>query len=99
MATLPEMFNSAGKNVGVLLRRFLGCLPGRLFSISHSARGEGRELTSPEEGEELAVGVGRVEEGCSGVRGRRRRVCRQPPAAPGRRLPASPGAKAFTKIF
>jgi len=81
LATLPEMFNSAGKNAGVLLRRFLGCLPGRLFSISRSACREGRELTSPREGEELAAGVGQVEEGCSGVQGRRRRVCRQPPAA------------------
>lgn len=82
LATLPEMFSSAGKNVGVLLRRFLGCLPGRIFSISHSAHGEGRELTSPREGEELAARAERVEEGFSGVRGRRTRVCHQP-------LPAS----------
>lgn len=41
LATLPEMFSSAGRNVGVLVWHFLGCLPGRLCSISHSARGEG----------------------------------------------------------
>lgn len=53
-------------------------MPGRLCSISHSARGEGRELTSPGEGEEL--GMGRGEEGW-GVR-RRRRVCHQPSSLP-----------------
>lgn len=72
LATLPETFSSAGKTVGVLLWHFLGCLPGRLCSISHPARGEG---------EELAAGMGQGEEGW-GVRRRRRRVCHQPSSLP-----------------
>lgn len=39
LATLPEMFGSAGKKMLVLLRRFLGCLPGRLRSISLCLQG------------------------------------------------------------
>lgn len=72
-ATLPETFSSAGKNVGVLVWHFLGCLPGRLCSISHPARGEG---------EELAAGMGQGEEGWGVRRRRRRRVCHQPSSLP-----------------
>lgn len=77
LATLPETFSSAGRNVGVLVWHFLGCLPGRLCSISHSARGEGREgAAKPWGGRRAGSRDGAGEEGW-GVR--RRRVCHQPP--------------------